>query len=261
MPVKANSGATGRSRRPRYAAILVAAAILPALPAGTVSAAATAPALLAPTHGRAFAPVLGDWEGVAGGYPISVAVGASSGATPRVTYDRIIVLRPSTCPVSATSYSEELISGAQPIFVAADGTLRTFGLHGRFTGPRTLLLSRRYRVGACRGQVHWTLHPVRRALVLDGAWRVRFAGGQTVRARVVDGGRLMTGVTLPHALTVCNGLRGAVDLFITPSGRALLDGTNVRVAMRFGPRRATGTVDAPGRGCPGGPFRFTARLG
>lgn len=249
---------TGR-RAVRGLTAAVAAGLCLGLPGVAVSASGSAPAQLTPAHGGPFAPVRGDWEGSADGFPVSFQVGTTGDASPRVTFDRLVALVPASCPVSASTYSEQIMDSTRPALVPANGTFKVFAFSGAFTGPRTVKLSERYRSGRCTGTLRWTLHPARRTTVTDGTWRLRFAGGETATAHVAAGGRVLTGLRLPRALKACNGTSGNVDLFIGPSGRARLSSSAVRVAMRLARRSATGTVNAGGAGCRSGPISFTAR--
>jgi hypothetical protein len=147
-----------------------------------------------------------------------------------------------------------------PSELQARGTvgLARFGLGGGFTAAKAATFSAALSAPSCAGRLTWRMHPATRAAVPDGNWTARFRGDQTERFTVQAGGRLATGLRLPRALVACNGVTGGVDLFIGPTGRAAFRGANLRAAMRFRGRSTTGTLDAGGRGCPGGPLRFTA---
>ncbi len=261
-------------------AAVIAAAVLaspaPATAAAPVGATATAaarspakaPAALPtvqPKTGPAFVPVLGDWEGTARGFAASFqltydpALRRRRGVS-RYGISHVVVLSPNACPVRASADGAEMIGGPTPGAIGGFGSLglTPFGLAGALTGARTATLSQAIALPACRGTLTWHMHPEQRRPVQDGRWTAHFAHGQTESFTVAAGGRLAVSLRLPPLLTACNGLSGAINLFIGPGGLAAYAGASVDARVSFAGASAIGTLDAPGAGCPGGPIRFTA---
>jgi hypothetical protein len=217
---------------------------------------------ITPAHGKPFQATLGDWEGTVGGFPVSFQVKlASTPATGASHYslNPLVALIPAGCPKVSYRYTEAIINSRNGTAIGAHGQLglTKFGFTGSLTGARSATLS--IPPGSHCGQLTWTLHPAKRAAVQSGIWRISLANGESSRFSVIGNGRLATGVQLPQALTRCNGASGGIDLFIGPSGRAMTDQPRVRASIRFGLTKATGQINAGGKGCASGPLSFTAR--
>ena len=231
--------------------------------AGPASARSVAPAIR-PPHGLPFHPTLGDWEGSIGGYSASFELAIARGRR-HTGYGirNLVVTEPQTCPARGSRYREALLTPGTPLRLAAFGSLglARFGFGGGLSGSGSATLTRAYRIGPCHGTLRWRMRPATRREVQDGPWRARFPGGATASFRVRGGGRLAIGITLPAALRACNGIVGGIDLFIGADGTASLSSADLRATMRFAGARATGTLNAPGRGCRHGPLRFTAAAG
>ncbi|MGH2866512.1 MAG: hypothetical protein ACRDNK_02945 [Solirubrobacteraceae bacterium] len=237
-----------------------------ALPTLAWTAPGGSPPTITPAHGKSFHPALGDWEGTVGGFPVSFQVKltgvklASATAAAHYSLNAIVALLPAGCPKVSYRYTEAVINSTSGTAVGAHGQfgLTKFGFTGSFTGPRSATLSSPPGAHHC-SPLSWTLHPVKRAPVRSGTWRISFANNESSRFGVIGNGRLAAGIKLPQALTRCNGASGAIDLFIGASGRAMTDQPRVRASIRFGLTRATGQINAGGKGCPSGPLSFTAR--
>jgi hypothetical protein len=231
-----------------------------------VARAVPAPRPIMSRTGKPFIPVLGDWEGTVNGNPASFQLGYDTSfhrpnGLPSYGVGRVVAFLPSTCPAVASYHSESLINGAMSNNLGRYGGLglSRFGFGGLFTGKRSATLTHGYAVKSCRGRLTWHMHPSNRLPVTTGGWKLQYTGGQSAAFSVGAGGRLAAAIPLPRALAKCNGARGAVDLFIEPSGRASISQSSlVRLSMRFSKRRASGQLNAGGRGCAGGPIRFTA---
>jgi hypothetical protein len=256
---------TGLPKRSRVSWIVGLACLATlALAALASSSPAASPPTITPAHGKPFHPVLGDWEGTVGGFPVSFEVKLTS-RKPRpatrshYSLNGVVALIPASCPKVSYRYTEALINARNGIAIGARGQLglTKLGFTGSFTGPQSATLST--PPGGQCSQLTWTLHPAQRVAVESGTWRISLANGESSRFSVIGNGRLATGVELPQALARCNGATGAVDLFIGPSGRAVTDQPHVRASIRFGLTKATGQINAGGKGCPSGPLSFTAR--
>lgn len=246
----------------------VAAAGLTGGAAVIVATAATATAAPAPTaqppsppvtprHGRPFTPAQGDWEGATRGFTASFELGFDSRAG-RYALTRLVLLRPNACPADPARYSEFFLRAPARVPLGRFGSLQ-FGSAGVSTmlhGARSATLTSTYRVGACTGTLAWRMHPARRAVVEDGTWSIRFGRGAPSRFTVGSGGRLARGIPLPPVPAGCNGLRGALDLFIPARGRATVTQSGVTVGLRFTRRSATGTLRLAG--CPAGSLGIRA---
>ena len=232
----------------------------------STSAPGPATPLIRPRTGHAFRPKLGDWEGTVDGFPASFQLSydrslPQHAGVPQYGLSHIVMLRPAGCPPNADHYAETIIDGQTPGEIGGFGTLALtrFGIDGSFTGARTATFSTGYATSSsCTGHLIWHMRPAVRHTVDDGAWSARFRDGETERFAVMAGGRLATGFTLPRLMTACNGLSGGLDVFIGASGTARYAGTTLLATIRFGARSASGTLNAAGHGCPGGPVRFTA---
>jgi hypothetical protein len=216
-----------------------------------------------PRSGQPFRPVQGDWEGSTGGFPASFnlvldATRRSRAGTPQYGLQDLVMLRPLSCPRSAAHHGESVLSGGRPSTLGQHGSLglARFGLQGGFTGPRSATLTGRYSLPGCRGTLTWHLHPAVRRTVADGAWVIRWAGGEHSTFHVQAGGRLATSIRLPRSLAACNGLSGRVDLFIGIRGAAAISLGGVTLRLRFVNGRADGTLAATG--CSPGAARVTA---
>jgi hypothetical protein len=104
----------------------------------------------------------------------------------------------------------------------------------------------------------WHLHPAVRRTVANGTWTVRYANGEHSAFHVRGGGRLATAIRLPRSIVSCNGLEGALDVFIGTQGGSTITQSGVTLRLRFSNASATGTLSV--RGCQGGPLRLTASL-
>jgi hypothetical protein len=210
-----------------------------------------------PQHGRSFTPAQGNWEGVTRGYAASFQLGFDP-ASGRYVLTRLVLLRPNACPADPARYSEFFLRGPAAVPLGPTGSLR-FGsadVHATLTGAGAAMLTSTYRVGACTGTLTWHMRPAHRAAVQDGVWTIRFGGGPPARFSVGSGGRLARAIPLPAIPAGCSGLRGAVDLFISASGRATFSQTGVSLSMRFARRTATGTLHVAG--CRAGSLRISA---
>jgi hypothetical protein len=273
------NGRRSRSPKPRRgwraAAVTVTLAVaaitafaLPGLSAArpTTRRAQTSslPTLQAHT-GKAFVPILGDWEGTVNGFPASFLLRYDTNlpqrpGRPQYGLTHIVALRPNACPASSVRYSEAVVDGqiASQLGTWASLGLSPFGFGGGFTGRRAATLSSHFSLKSCSGELTWNMHPASRRVVNTGAWSVKFSGGATGKLTVLAGGRLATGFGIPAALTTCNGLEGAVDAFIAPNGTARISDSVLSLTMQFSRRTATGQLNAGGSGCAGGPIKFTA---
>jgi hypothetical protein len=215
-------------------------------------------------HGRSFAPALGDWEGTVDGFAASfelqydTSLPARAGI-PQYGLAHLVLLKPAACPRSPSSYSESTFSTGSPTQIGRFGSLglARLGLGGSFTGGNSASLTAPYKVGSCHGKLAWHMHPARRLPVSDGAWTAHFNDGEQSSFRVQAGGRLASAIKLPRSLRECNGLQGAVDLFIGAAGRATLSTSGVTLALRFREAKGSGTLSA--RGCPASSVRVTAK--
>jgi hypothetical protein len=216
-----------------------------------------------PGQGKPFVPTLGDWEGTANGFPASFSlVHTNRGGVRGYGINDVVALRPNGCPTASYRYSEAVIQSKLGAPLGSGGSLglSRFGFGGNFVGARSATMSGRYRSGSCSGKLSWNMHPAKRTLVQAGAWRVRFADGESGSFNVLASGRLASSIEVPSALTSCDGVTGAVDLFIGTSGLAKVSQPNVHASIQFGRRSATGVFNAGGQGCADGPFHFTASL-
>lgn len=244
-------------------ALLAAAATALARPAPSVALRKPSPPTLQPRHGRPFVPVQGDWEGTANGFAASFnlvldATHRQTAGVPAYGVEDLVMLRPLTCPPDSAHYGESFLAGRLPSVLGDHGSLglSRFGLEGRFTGARSARLSGRYSLPSCHGMLTWHLHPAIRRTVADGRWTVHYADGEHSTFRVQSGGRLARAIRLPRSIAACNGLTGAIDLFVGTRGGSALTQAGVTLKLRFANGRATGTLAA--QGCSGGPSRVTA---
>ncbi|MHB8658159.1 MAG: hypothetical protein ACYC91_09430 [Solirubrobacteraceae bacterium] len=79
-----------------------------------------------PPHGRAFVPVVGDWEGVGAGFSASFELVYKPWYATRYRlspygFENFAVLLPDTCPVSPFSYAEESIQPGAFMPLSAGG--------------------------------------------------------------------------------------------------------------------------------------------
>jgi hypothetical protein len=221
------------------------------------------PPAVQPRSGQPFTPVQGDWEGSVGGFEASVnlvldATRRTGAGTPQYGLQDLVMLRPLSCPPTATHYGESVLTGHLPSALGQHGSLglARFGLQGSFTGARSATLTGGYSLPGCHGTLTWHLHPAVRHTVADGAWMVRWAGGEHSTFHVQAGGRLARSIRLPRSIAACNGLSGTVDVFIGARGAAALSRGGVTLKLRFANGRADGTLAA--RGCSPGSARVTA---
>jgi hypothetical protein len=212
-----------------------------------------------PRQGKPFVPVTGDWEGTANGFAASFELTLGrQGGTARYGVRDLVLLTPNACPVTPAHHGESVLTGHAPSPLARFGSLglSRLGLQGSFGGARSASLSAGYRLPGCHGKLAWHMRPATRTPVADGGWTAHFADLESSQFQVRAGGRLATGVDLPRNLRACNGLQGAVDMFIGPGGIGRESGSGVTISLRFSGNRATGSITA--RGCPGGAQRITA---
>jgi hypothetical protein len=265
-------GVRGAWRVPAIAATLTVSAItafaLPGLstarPAAAGSHSSSLPTITA-HKGKAFVPILGDWDGTVDGFPASFQLRydpslPQRAGTPQYGLMHVAVLRPNACPSSSAHYGEAVVDGQTASEIGTWGSLglSRFGLGGGFTGRRSATLSGRFSLPSCSGQLIWNMHPASRPQVDDGTWNVKFSGGATGKFTVLAGGRIATSIGIPTTLTACNGLQGAVDVFIAPNGTAKISNSVLSLTIQFSRRTATGKLNPSGSGCAGGPIRFTA---
>ena len=241
-------------------AATAAAAPAPATQTGSPTAPQTTPGAappVTPPHGRPFTPTQGNWEGMARGYSASFQLGFEPG-TGRYVLTHLVLLRPNACPVNPALHSEFFLRPSARVALGTAGSLRfgSAGVSMALQGARTAVLTSTYRTGACAGTLTWHMRPARRAAVDDGTWTIRYGGGAPARFGIGSGGRLARAVPLPPVPAGCSGLRGALDLFISASGRSTITQNGVTVAMRFGRRIATGTLRIAG--CRAGSLRVRA---
>ncbi len=190
-----------------------------------------------PPHRRPYTPVLGDWEGIAEGMPISFRLvyrpkylavhDAPYG------YEDLVLVRhgfnaeePGCAPAYSGTSQEGSADGiVSPI--AASGIFESpgFSAKGGLTGPRSAVFQREEsalpigRYGqACRRVITWHLHPAHRLPVADGEWTLKFASGETETFRVLAGGRVASGIGLPSMPPECGAPAGGVELFIAAGG-------------------------------------------
>jgi hypothetical protein len=237
----------------------VAAAVAgaaPAVPAGARETAQAPPTPVTPSQGRPFTPVQGDWEGTTRGFGASFQLDFDGSS--RYVLTRLVLLRPNACPVEAARHDEFYLRASTRLALGTSGALRlgSTGVTTTLRGARAATLTSPYRVGACAGTLTWRMHPARRVAVDDGRWTIRFGSDTPARFAVASGGRLARAVPLPPVPSGCSGLRGALDLFISASGRAGTTQSGVTVTMRFSRRTATGTLRVAG--CPAGSIRISA---
>jgi hypothetical protein len=261
---------TPRRWRPTVAAVSVCAVAAGVTLAGASRSAARplemakpSPPTVQPRAGRPFTPLQGDWEGTANGFPASFALvldatHRQAAGVPQYGIQDLVMLRPVTCPPSATRYSESILGGRLPSALGRYGALglSRFGLQGAFTGARSATLSGGYSPPGCHGIMTWHMRPAVRRTVADGTWTVHFADREQSTFQVQGGGRLATKIQLPRSIVACNGLQGRVDVFIGAGGGSGIREDGVTLTLRFANARATGTLAA--RGCAGGPGRVTA---
>jgi hypothetical protein len=228
--------------------------------------AASPPPTIQPRHGRSFTPTLGDWEGTAGGFAASFELQFDTKLRPRPGIPQygvahLVLLKPATCPPNPSSHSEAIFSTNFPTEIGRFGSLGLagLGLVGSVTGGRSVTLAEPYTVGSCHGTLTWHLHPARRPLVDDGLWTARFGDGEQSSFTVQGQGRLATAIQLPRSLGRCNGLQGAVDLFIGAAGRASITTSGVTLGLRFQRQTGSGTLRAPG--CATSSVRLTLMSG
>jgi hypothetical protein len=248
-------------------ALAVGAALLASAAAGyaqtvpQASPAARTPITL--RSGKSFRPTLGDWEGTINGLPASfeLSYGHTSGAA-RYGLDDLVAVRPAGCPAIAGHYMEDVLASTVATPLGANGSLglSRFKFGGSLSGARSATLTRTFRVGGCTRTLSWTMRPATRRTVTDGVWTAAYSGGGTSTLRVQAAGRLATAVTIPPAMTRCNGLAGKFDMFIGSNGTATLSQPGLRATIQFTRRGGSGRINSDGTGCGGGPFRFSVKL-
>jgi hypothetical protein len=211
--------------------------------------------------GKRVVPALGDWEGIANGFPASFRLSYGPDANGNLNYglQTLVALRPVGCPVSSSRYAEDVLSARRlnPLGPAGSLGLSRFEFGGALQGARTATLSTRYRIAGCSGTLTWQMRPATRTPVQDGVWRLHYPSGASSRFRVQAGGRLASQIDVPSALKRCNGVSGQYDLFIGPNGRGSISQHRLRASIRFTRRGGSGQIDGPAGGCANGPFHFT----
>ncbi len=243
------------------AVLLASAAVGYAQTVRQASPAARAPITL--RSGKSFRPTLGDWEGTINGLPASfdLSYGQTSGAA-RYGLDDLVALRPTGCPAIAGHDTADVLASTVATPLGANGSLglSRFKFGGSLSGARSAALTRKFRVGGCTRTLSWTMHPATRRTVTDGVWRAAYSTGATSTFRVQAAGRLATALTIPPAMTRCNGMAGDLDMFIGPNGTATLSQPGLRATIQFSRRGGSGHIDSDGTGCAGGPFGFSVKL-
>lgn len=250
----------------------VAVAAVTTLPAAAVSQARPitltkpSPPAVQPLRGRPFTPVQGDWEGTANGFAASFnlvldATRRQRAGVPRYGIQDLVMLRPIACPPDPARYRETLMGGRLPSTLGRHGALGLdrFGVRGSLTGSHSATLGGSYELPGCRGTVTWHMHPAMRRTVADGTWTVHWPGGERASFHVQAGGRLATGIRLPHSVATCAGISGTLDVFIGVRGGSGTSQAGVALKLRFANEHAAGTLAA--RGCPGVARVTAARTG
>lgn len=263
--------------------LCIGAAALSALLVATVlpAAAAALPAM----EGRGqrwFVPSTGDWEGRVDGFPASFELVyrplfATVYHRPPYGFEDLVVLAPDRCPLLAASHTEQTVSEGpflSPLSPGGGfGLASTRGIRGGLVGARAATLSYPLRLqrpaggGACPSSLRWKLHPARRRRVEDGAWRLTFPTGRSVRFEVSAGGRLATGIPLPNRLGTpsCPAPHRRVSLFIRPDRTAMQIDADRKLTIKLAfssPSRARGEVSvaATGAACPERSMSLSAKL-
>lgn len=219
--------------------------------------------ITAPGHSP-FVPKLGDWEGTVGGYPASFELASEPSylafGLPPYGYQNLTTVMPDSCPTASDRYAVGVIGehDVTPLGVGGSFPLARDGITGAISGPSSAALSRRFDTSGgsakpgCRGALTWAMHPAVREPVDDGAWALRFVGGETQPFSVSGGGRLALGVVFPASLGRCGGPQGDVNLFIGPGGAASVKRPHGALTLRLGftsATTATGQVTARTERC------------
>ena len=231
---------------------------------------------LHPTHGRAFVPHLGDWEGVYRGFHASFQLVVNSansvyGAAGYGIYDLTTSLSTS-CPVDPGNFAV-LSTGTRKsqVLVSHSGTFpyRQGAKVGELTSATgaTVHQSHGGSGAVCLRRMVWHLHPAHRLAVEDGPWSISFKDGEHQRQPVQDDGRV-TSLGLPNVAPVCPGggatAQGSVTVFIQANRRVdqtlhESGGSTLRLLWRFSSSRAgSGRFIAAAPGCTAGTLTFTA---
>jgi hypothetical protein len=236
---------------------------LAAMGAHAPAVSANGAPITSPGHGR-FVPKVGDWEGTVGGYPASFELAFEPSylafGLPPYGYQNLTTVVPDSCPTAPDRYSVGVIGehDVTPLGVGGSFPLARDGITGAISGPSSAALSRRFDTSGgsakpgCRGALTWAMHPAVRQPVDDGAWALRFAGGETQAFSVSGGGRLALGIVFPASLGRCGGPQGDVNLFIGPGGAASVKRPHGALALRLGftgATTATGQVTARTERC------------
>jgi len=196
------------------------------------------------------APDLGDWEGIADGFPASFAIGRAPAYPGDLPYGfrDLVLVEPSTCPYVPSQAGESQVGFGGGVFpLRADGSfgLGGRGVNGGVTGARTASLwVREFFPPAekkCDGRLTWRFHPAHRLPVNDGSWVMRISNGTTQSFQVNAGGRYASGI----AYSSCVGA-GDLGLFIPADGKARFDDGSEQLRLNFFKGRATGTISFPG---------------
>ncbi|MHB1538308.1 MAG: hypothetical protein ACYCUM_09295 [Solirubrobacteraceae bacterium] len=193
---------------------------------------------ITPSSGAPFVPVLGDWEGTIGGYPVSLQLDYEPSLARRYrgspyAFEDLSLLvaevNPALPGCPLTLPTGEVIDERLPQPLAAHGAfkLASSEMSGGLTGARGASLSIAYSYPAgggfsseCDRTLSGTLHPATRRQVEDGEWTMSFPGGQTETFEVEGGGRLASGIGFGPLTSSCATMPGSLVLFIHPDGSA-----------------------------------------
>lgn len=261
------------ARRRGLAALL--ALLIPASAGQCVATALASPSLR-------FAPVTGDWEGRVDGFPASFELVyrplfAPLYNRPPYGFQNLVIFAPASCPITAGSHTETTISEGPFLTPLSPGggfgLAKSRKIRGGLIGARSAKIAyplhlRTAAAGVrCPFKLTWRLHPAHRRPVSDGTWRLTYSTGESVRFKVLAGGRLAAGIPLPKALRrpSCPAVGGRVDLFVRPH-RAAVDaeaGRGLSIELSFtSSSTAKGklSVGARSASCPERSLSLRARL-
>lgn len=124
------------------------------------------------------------------------------------------------------------------------------------TGRRRARISLSYDFPAesgtsgCKGKLVWHLHPTKRVSVSDGTWQLQFSDGETQTMSVTGGGRLITGLSTPAAISDCTGGSGTFNPVIAADGVAsATDSENGTFSLKLAYDHASGSFVDQTSGC------------